>query len=307
MKRKGFRKTVFLTGGSSEVGRLAIEGLKDEYDLILLENRREIENASGAKKVQGGLDNIADIAKSLEKADIILHMAACTKTRDANDYHRVNVLGTRNLLNSAQSKTKFLYLSSTCANLDCGVYGRSKYLAEQALKKSGLAYSIIRPTHMYSPNGTEGIDLLLTLARRYGILLNFVSTKKIKYAPIATGELVQAILQNLFLGKFENNTYALTNGRAYSTIEIRGAMEKKKGRIFSVPVPVDVFRLMRACGIPLPFEADRLDRLFGPKQADSTIAREQLGFEPVCFLDYLSSGDWLAPRARSAARNLDGG
>jgi len=97
----------------------------------------------------------ADWSDAIERADVIVHLAAANRPEDPADFDRINVGSTTALiaaLTGASSKIPVIYTSSVRARLDDD-YGRSKRTAEEALlaysKRSGAAIHMFRLPNVF--------------------------------------------------------------------------------------------------------------------------------------------------------------
>lgn len=96
-----------LTGATGFIGRHLADHLLDEgYSLSLLvrtpSKARDLEQR-GATLVEGDLDDTDAIARATEKADVVFHLAALYRLgADLETMRRVNVEGTRNVLDAAE-------------------------------------------------------------------------------------------------------------------------------------------------------------------------------------------------------------
>jgi NADH dehydrogenase len=120
-------------------------------------------------------------------------MAAVTHSDNPSEYFRVNTDLTKQLLLACLPSQHFAYVSTICAHPDAGAYGRSKWLAEEAIRDSGLNYTIIRPAEIYGSSNSEGIDALIALARKVRVLPDFRHGGSIKFAPISVQETAQFV------------------------------------------------------------------------------------------------------------------
>lgn len=163
-------KTIALTGASGLIGSRIIELLGENFSFLPLrqEDGLDITDSAGLKsKVQ-----------SL-KFDFLLHLAAYTNVdgaeKDREFCHRINVLGTRNLLDVCSAKnakmifisTDFVFdgtknepLDETTKPNPLGYYAQTKYEAEQLVKGQAM---IARLTTPYRKEFNGKKDVVRTL------------------------------------------------------------------------------------------------------------------------------------------------
>jgi uncharacterized protein YbjT (DUF2867 family) len=193
----------------------------------------------------------------------------------------------------------FIYISTICAHLDGGAYGRSKWLAEEAIRGSRLDYTIIRPSEIYGSRGGEGIDALIALARKAHILPDFRYGGSIKYAPISMQEAAHFIADATIYRRQKGRTYTLCADRLCTAPEMARALRSSVRPLFAIPVPIMMLHAAKALGLPVPFKRDQIDRLVLPKAYDSTLARRDYDFQTQSFIDYLTESGKIMAHAGS--------
>jgi uncharacterized protein YbjT (DUF2867 family) len=185
----------------------------------------------------------------------------------------------------------FVYVSTICAHPNGGAYGKSKLLAEEAVRTSGLDYTIIRAAEIYGSKSAEGIDALIALARKVHILPDFRHGGSIEYAPISTQEAACFIAEATIYRRYTGQTYTLCADRSCAAKEMAQALRNSVRPLFVVPVPVTILRLAKRLGLRVPFKSDQIDRLIVPKNYDNVLARRDYDFQPLSFLDCLAKGE----------------
>lgn len=189
---------VLVTGATGFVGPHAARALSDAgHSLRVLarsEQRARPIAELGAEIVTAGLEQRDALARACEDVDVVVHMAALTHARSEQEYLRVNVDGTRDLLDAALAATtrprRFVFLSSLAAAGPCidgrGVrhddparpltrYGRSKLAGERVCLDLAdrIEVVILRAPAVYGPRDTD--------------LLHFFRIAKRGLLPIPTG------------------------------------------------------------------------------------------------------------------------
>jgi uncharacterized protein YbjT (DUF2867 family) len=226
-------------------------------------------------------------------------MAAVTHADEPTEYFRVNAELTKQLVSACSPSQHFIYVSTICADPDGGAYGRSKWLAEEAIRGSRLDYTIIRPSEIYGSRDGEGIDALIALARRVRILPDFRHGGSVKYAPISVQDAAQFIAEATICRRHTGQAYTLCAERSCAAPEMARALRSSVRPLFVVPVPVMMLRAAKRLRLPLPFKRDQLDRLVLRKTYDSALARRDYDFQPGSFLDYLTKGEKITVGAGS--------
>jgi NADH dehydrogenase len=134
---------VFLTGGTGFLGSHVRELLKTTCGE---ESVAELPRSAGADLLKP-----ASYERELAGASAVVHLAAATGRASEAEHFRVNVDGTRTLIEFSQRMgvRRFVLVSSiatTFADIRRYPYARSKLAAEEIVAGSGLDYTIVRPT-----------------------------------------------------------------------------------------------------------------------------------------------------------------
>lgn len=157
---------IFTIGGSGMVGSRIVEllGKSYEFEDLSLEQRVDV---TKPETLQG--------LKNYQEKSLVIHFAAkadvdaCEKDKplkEQGDAFRINVLGTKNVVDACrETNKKILYISTDFVfdgvNPPVGGYteedkpnpinwyGRTKYLGEEFVKSSGVPYIIVRIAYPY--------------------------------------------------------------------------------------------------------------------------------------------------------------
>jgi UDP-glucose 4-epimerase len=158
--------TILLTGGTGLVGsRLLPRLLKAGINCRALV-RPGKELPAGVTPVEGDILDPESLSTAVQGVAAIVHLAAVLRTPDPGEIWKVNLEGTRNLIEAAQAnapQARFI-MASTGLVYDHDVprparetdpanaeapYPASKLAAEKELQESGLTWSILRLGFVY--------------------------------------------------------------------------------------------------------------------------------------------------------------
>lgn len=181
----------FVTGGSGFVGRhLLLRLLSDGHEVHALarsEASAGVVEALGATAVLADLVDVHDVIEDLRGAAVVVHAAAETgQWGAAADFDRVNVTGTRRLLEAARQVgvRRFVHVSSEAVLADgnpirfvdesapypkrhAGDHARTKALAEQlvlAADSRELTTVAVRPRLVWGPGDATVLPQILQAA-----------------------------------------------------------------------------------------------------------------------------------------------
>lgn len=179
---------ILVTGASSPlaVGLLRHLLLNDDLELWCGRHRKDIPLADPRLRVID-LDLESEVTLSRAHFDMVVHFAGVTHASDEQQYWKVNLEGTKRLAEATRANgcRRFVYISTRCATPGSGAYGESKLAAEHELQKlDWKSLLIIRPAEIYGGGGSEGIDRMLALARRWRITPALFGHANLQFAPV---------------------------------------------------------------------------------------------------------------------------
>ena len=241
--------------------------------------------------MSGDLTNAASLVPAVRDVDAVVHLAAVTHSRNWRRYDAVNHVGTRWLLEAAcrESAKMFVFASTRAISPEGGSYSRSKALAEEAVKNSGLAFTILRFAEIYGSNGAEGLDRIVRLAMR-GRLIPVVGAGDDEVCPLFVDDASASLGGALRVGP-RGQTYTL-GGQPVSVREFaETAVRVFNSRSHVVGIPFQLVKgLCWASRIaPLPLYPDQLSRLSTAKSRGSWEAAADLDFSPRSLVDGLAA------------------
>ncbi len=229
--------TVALTGASGFIGARLLPALLAEGHRVRCLVRRPLD-LPGAETVTGDLANASALARLVEGADVVLHLAGAIKARDRAGFFRANVEGTRALAAASTAVGRFVLLSSLAAREpQLSDYAASKRAGEEALAAAFPgAWVVLRPAAVYGPGDRETLDFFKALSRGLAPRLGPASAR---LGLIHVDDVVSALLRALRPGG-EWAAWELDDGVAagHSWAEMIAAGEAAVGRSARLlPVP----------------------------------------------------------------------
>jgi NADH dehydrogenase len=294
--------TLFATGVSGFIGRALLARLaprrvpdgKAERPTRIVGLSRNVTAMSqpNVELVRGDLDDPRSYAEHLEGVGVVLHAAAATGKRRPEEYERVNVEGTRKLLEACRRAGvgHFRYVSSIAAgypDLERYPYGRSKRAAEELVRSSGLGWSILRPTIVLGRRSAlwESLRALACLP-----LIPVFGSGAAEVQPIHVDDLCDLLADWTFDEALEGETLEAGGPEALPIEEllrrIRAAVKGGRGRVVHLPL-APTLGLLRGLEGPLfgvlPLTAGQLYAFAYDSTAapNALLARHQAGMRGV--------------------------
>ncbi|MCC6526914.1 MAG: NAD-dependent epimerase/dehydratase family protein [Polyangiaceae bacterium] len=280
-----------------------------------------LETLPGVELEHGAVEDPDSVTRAMRGVDAVVHAAGVVKALGPAEFHRVNVEGTRTLVEAARRATprlrRFVHVSSLAAvgPSDDGRpvaadarrpvthYGRSKAAAEDVVREAAaeVPTTILRPPWIYGPRDRESLSLFVSVKR--GVLPftgHGKNTFSVIYAPDAARACVRAIHADVPSG----STYFLEDGGVYGHKRMMEEIEQALGTrawlraglpMFLTRIAATVSELGgKLRGKPVMLTRDKLHELTAPHWVcDGRDARVALGWEP--------SVDWTEGTRRTAA------
>jgi len=243
---------ILVTGGTGAMGSVLVRELSKLGKRMRVVCMPHDPFVSRVKDCAADL-KYADVSKPLDCAGIcdgvktVYHLAAIIISRDESAFQRINVEGTRNIVEQAvKAKVDhFIYVSSASVVYpDPTPYSRSKRAAEDIVVKSGLPHTIIRPTLVYGEKGGQEFDMYLHYLGKFPavpFIGNGGSLKRPVYVEDVTKGLLALSDNRAVLGKTYNFSGAeALSIRDFSRLCLKCMGMDRKPMVF-VPVWLCVF------------------------------------------------------------------
>lgn len=210
----------------------------------------------GAELVRGDLKDRASLDAACAGAEVVITTASTTLSRQPGDtIASVDQDGQLQLIEAAKASgvSRFVYVSYSANHaIECALT-TAKRTVEQALRDSGLTYTIVRPSYFMEVwlSPALGFDAGNARARIYGAgraPISFISLK----------DVARFVVRSLTTPAARNATIEVGGPEALSPLDVVQTFERSTGRTFELQhVPEDVLELQHANA------RDPLEKSFG--------------------------------------------
>ncbi len=234
--------------------------------------------------------------------DSIYHLAGGEGEGGHSNLQTVDIDGTRNLCEAAADARigRFFYLSHLGADRASGFpVLKAKGIAEEYIRKSGVAYTILRGSILFGPGDefTSGLAMLLAAAPGF---LPLPGSGQTLVQPLWVEDLVTCLIWALENPQMLNVTCELGGTEYISLKEVTQAvMQATHQRRWLVNWPMQTMRaitiLMESFFPRFPASIFWLDYLAVNRTCAVDSVPRMFGFMPARFLsrlDYLRGGHW---------------
>lgn len=306
---------VLVTGAAGFIGRHVVVALACHGYAVRALIRRTEDRYLAPPNTQFVIGDICDRAVASQASadyDVIVHLAgrvhaADTETDAQAEYERVNVEGTRNLLESASARLKrFVFASSVkvfgettdkCVDesqvpAPQSAYATSKWAAEQLVqdyaKRYGFQGVSLRLPMVYGPTEKGNLfRMIAAIDRGYFPPLPRLATVR---SMLHVNNFTQAVLRLLEAEKPLKDCYIVTDAKPYNVTTVYELLCAGLGK----PAPrlrVPLWLLKMGAGIgdviqwatrrPFPFTSTSLSKLIEPAWYSSQSIVRDLAYQPA--------------------------
>lgn len=305
-------RRVFITGANGFIGRAITRRLRaDGVEVVGVDANAD--QASGV--IAGDISKAGDWQDAVAGCDLVVHTAAVVSNAvDAETTWRVNVLGTRHVVNAAAAAgvRRLVHLSSVRAfsdldypdgvdeqwpvRTDGNAYVDTKIASEhvvlQAHAARELGATIIRPADVYGPGSRPWVVLPLEAMKSGSFALP--AGGRGVFSPVYVDDLVDGLLAAAAHPDAAGQILTLTGPDTASTAEYFGHLHRMLGRdgsprTVSTGVAVGfaaiVATIARLRGRPTEINPTTVRYLARTGSYSSAKARALVGYEPQVDLD----------------------
>lgn len=302
----------YVTGATGFIGSHLVESLVaagEEVRCLVRAESRMRWLPKDVEKVTVDSGDPEAMARALEAARTIYHLAAATSAVDAQGYRLANTQFTRSLVAAARQsapRARVVLCSTLAAGgptrngrpltgieppAPIGPYGSSKLEAERMLATSGLDYVIVRPPAVYGPRDRDILQVFRFAQR--GVVPSFAPPGQL-LSLVHVHDLA-AGLRLAGLHGTPGVIYYLTDGPPHSWGEIvaaMGAAVQRRVQFIRLPLAVGRAAASLSCTMARLTSSKPLltpERIGNMAEAgwtcDDARARAELGYQPFVSLE----------------------
>jgi NADH dehydrogenase len=255
---------VFVTGATGFVGRAVVTALRAHGHvvrcLVRRGSERDLRGMEAIERVEGDVLVPERLAEDVAGCDAVIHLVGIIRERPPHTtFERVHVQGTKNVLAGAAAAGVRRYLHMSALGTRPGArarYHRTKWAAEEAVRASGLSWTIFRPSIIYG-KGDGFVSLLARMVRRSPVV-PVIGRGEYRLQPVPVEHVAEAFARALMMPATEKQTYEAAGPRPVTMLELLDLIAHAVGRsrVHTVHIPVAVVRplarlLHRVPGFPI--------------------------------------------------------
>jgi predicted dehydrogenase/nucleoside-diphosphate-sugar epimerase len=289
---------VLVTGASGFIGQSLVSRLAaGGHDVRALARRPErVPQGARVETVIGDLLDPGSLDRATQGMDAVIHLACATGVADEAQVRRVNVDGTRALLDAVQRHgvRRFVFVSTISATRErMGPYGRTKREGEAMVAHSGLEWVTVRPSLVY---GSAPVGLFATLAGYLRALpvVPVIGNGRIELDPIHIDDVCEVLAQCVTRPDVVGKTYDLLGPDRVTFNEFLDRLSRELGiRRPVVHIPGGIALVMAsvlgAVSKRPPVSVDNVLGMTSPARVDRAPARRDFAIRWTPLVDGLEA------------------
>jgi NADH dehydrogenase len=244
------RRRVFVTGGTGFVGRAVVHALSTQGHsvrcLVRRGSERDLRGFEAIERVEGDILGRRGLEEGIAGCDTLVHLVGIIRERPAAGvtFERVHTQGTVRVLEAAAAAgvRRFIHMSALGARPEARArYHMTKWAAEEAVRASGLPWTIFRPSIIYGRN--DGFVSLLARMTRLPVV-PVVGTGRQQLQPVPVEQVAQAFARAVTVPTTVKQTYEVGGADAVTMLELLDLVTRALGRRprIKVHVPLGLVR-----------------------------------------------------------------
>jgi len=278
------KKPVLVTGASGLVGIHTCRELSKKGWQVraLIRDPAKAAMALGQLPVEFRVGDVRDastLRSSLSGCGAVIHLAAIAIERKGESYRESNTAATERLISAARGETvqRVIFMSQNGADSRSPYpFLRSKGVAQDSIKTSGLNWTILRPSVIFGPED-QFVNVLGRLIKLTPKVFPLPGGGSARFQPIAVDDVARVIRMSLEKKDTVQQSYDLGGAIPLTLLQMTERILTAMGAHRKiVPVPVKVLRPLVALAQRLlpnpPVTPSLLDLL----SLDNTVANNAL-------------------------------
>jgi len=258
--------------GSNIVRELVRQGYKVRG---LVHSQRSADRLTSmqALTVKGDITDFDSLKPAFENVRFVFSCVGIIAETKTASFEEIHVRGVENLLELSKiAKIEhFVHISSLGTRENAaGRYHQTKYKAEQAIKVSGLKYTIFRPSLIFGPEDVF-VNRFARLLK-YNPIFPLIGSDKSEFQPVWVKDLVKCVVDSLKLDSASNQIFEIGGPSQMTLRQILEIIRKQNGysRRFYPVIPMGLVsalvKLAEKVTRRLPITSEQLTML----QEDNT-------------------------------------
>jgi NADH dehydrogenase len=294
---------IAVTGGTGFVGRAVVSELLGRGHEVRILARKAPAKPPGdnLSYYKGSVVTGEGLDPFVKGADAVIHLVGIIREAGTNTFDAVHSRGTMRVVETAlrHNVQRYVHMSALGTRENAvSTYHQTKWAGEEAVRASGLAWTIFRPSIIFG-QGDEFINMLAGVMRLSPVMPVIGGGKNLMQ-PVAVSDVAASFRSAVESMEHRSRIYELGGPDVLDFKTILKTTAKVIGikRIF-IPFPMFLIKppvtVLQAMGLPLPVTTDQLSMLSEDNIRKGGDPVEDLGIEWTPFEQGIR--EYLVPSA----------
>ena len=250
----------------------------------------------GAELIEGDIQDLASLERCFKGLDAVIHLVGIISEIGASTFENIHTRGTQNVIAAAQNSSvrRLVHMSALGTRVG-GVsrYHKTKWEGEEAVRRSGLAFTIFRPSIIYGRN--DLFTNMFARVSRFSPFLPVMGEGKGTFQPISVEDVAACFVGALTEPKSIGQTIDVVGPEVLTMNELLDQLlHVLKRKRFKVHLPLSVANglatiLETAFPMvlrrPTPLNRDQITMLQEKTTGDIEPSNELFGVRPKTFAE----------------------
>jgi nucleoside-diphosphate-sugar epimerase len=291
---------ILVSGGTGVMGARLVRGLVKagwKIRVLTLPDDPYVSRLEGlnCEVVYGDVSDASSLKGAFDGVEIVYHLAAIIIAYDPSLFQKINVQGTKNMLEgaSAAGVKHFIYVSSASVTYPKPTpYSLSKQECERMIQEQkSMHYTIVRPTLVYEKDGAQEFMMFYDYLLKFPIV-PFIGRGRALKNPVHTDDTLKGLAAIPGNEKTYSKIYNFSGGEAITIWDLAKLMLKHQGKkklFVPIPVPVCILlsKIMKLIMKKPPLTWNIIAGITQDANLDNSLTNKNLGYQPIGISDGL--------------------
>lgn len=279
---------IFISGGSGFVGGHVCRALREHgHELRLLVHRRRSSSENGVELIEGDATRLESFSLGVSGCDAAINLVGIIREFPLSGvtFEKLHVQATANLLEVSRRAGVSRYLQMSALGTRpaaVSAYHQTKWQAEELVRKSGMNWTIFRPSLIFGPH--DAFINMLAAQLRFVPVMPVIGNGSYRLQPIHADDVARCFALALEMPETIGQTYELCGNDRLSYEELidKIAFCLGRSRPLKPHLPLELMKVI----IPFmqkipkfPITMDQLQMLLEENICDGGW-QKAFGFEP---------------------------